>query len=85
MGCINSKNSTVKAVKAPVTNEKLNIVMPEVSAWDDGSSPQKASPVKSELKSPFLSPASPKNSGINSAKKNSSGGRADSDSEILLN
>lgn len=77
MGCINSKTDTVKAVKAPMAGkQELNVVMPQVSAWDDTSSPQKASPVKSELKSPFLSPVSNNNNGYASANKNSAiGGR----------
>jgi hypothetical protein len=77
MGCINSKTETVKIVKAPtVGKSELNVVRPEVSAWDDTSSPQKASPVKSELKSPFLSPVS-HNSSYASANKNSARNRLD--------
>lgn len=66
-------------------SSQLNVVRPEVSAWDETSSPQKASPVKSELKSPFLSPASQNGSGYASGKKHSSAARVDSESEILLN
>jgi hypothetical protein len=75
MGCINSKTDTVKAVKAPMDEKsELNVVRPEVSAWDDASSPQKESPAKSELKSQLVSPVSHK-SGFASANKNSANGR----------
>ena len=75
MGCINSKTDTVKAVKAPMTEKsELNVVKPEVSAWDDASSPQKASPAKSELKSQLVSPVI-HSSGFASANKNSANGR----------
>jgi hypothetical protein len=84
MGCINSKEDTIKPQKAPVpTTLALNVVKPEINSWDQLSS--NASPGKSELKSPFLSPISKNESNYGSQKKHNRSPGSEDDSGMLLN